>query len=267
MFTRGASIILISALLLPGCAEPTPANPSFPITYPQARQAIDEMAAHPKPLARPVVIIGGYHDPYVSPPYVAAQIRKLTPDAQTLGAAVGFYATMEDCRQHVIDAVDQAYPSTDPVWTTEVDVIGLSLGGLIGRYAAAASQDSQHPRRLRIARLLTVSSPHSGASLAEVGAFTQLERDLHPKSDFMKYVAACDASATYQLIPYARLGDSIVGEQYAAPPGQIPFWLATPATEGGHSGAWTDVRILADIARRLRDEPPFTREPRTPLPK
>jgi hypothetical protein len=36
--------------------------------------------------------------------------------------------------------------------------------------------------------------------------------------------------------------------------------------QGAHLAAHTDPRLLADIARRLRNETPFTTEPRTPLP-
>jgi hypothetical protein len=70
----------------------------------------------------------------------------------------------------------------------------------------------------------------------------------------------------YELVPYVRLGDSIVGPEHAAPEGQTPWWVPLPAAETAHIGAFGDARILADIARRLRDERPLTEDPPAPLP-
>jgi len=33
----------------------------------------------------------------------------------------------------------------------------------------------------------------------------------------------------YELVPYARLCDTAVGEQNTAPPGYTPWWVPTPA--------------------------------------
>jgi hypothetical protein len=54
---------------------------------------------------------------------------------------------------------------------------------------------------------------------------------------------------------------------HAAPPGANPFWLPNPPLKMAHLGAIMDIRILADIARRLRGEEPFTQFPATPLPE
>ncbi len=68
----------------------------------------------------------------------------------------------------VIDAVDQKFPSSDPEVTTEVDVIGYSMGGLAARYAAMpATAVNLSKRRLQIGRLFTISSPHRGALWGE----------------------------------------------------------------------------------------------------
>src|SRR5438309_438158 len=166
---RAALGFIATALLLlahAGCAA-QPANPSFPITYDDADKAIDEMRAHPKPLTRPLVVIGGFLDPNVSPPLFAHRFRTLTGEGTIVPVSVGLCGSFDECRQKVIDAVDRACPTGDPSFTTEVDVVGASLGGLVGRYAAAPSRDPAHPRRLTVARLFTISSPHAGATLAE----------------------------------------------------------------------------------------------------
>ncbi len=138
--------------------------------------------------------------------------------------------------------------------------------GWSARYAATPSRDPRHPRRLRIARLFTIASPLSGASLAKVGHLNQLHIDLRPGSEFIKYIDSNSAPAAYELYAYARLHDHLVGEEYSAPAGQNPLWLAGLPLEDAHLGAVCDVRILADIGRRLRYEQPFSKEPITPLP-
>jgi hypothetical protein len=144
--------------------------------------------------------------------------------------------------------------------------VGASLGGLVGRYAAAPSRQGKSPRRLRIARLFTISSPHAGAKLAEAVPLTDFGHELRPGSEFLRYVAQYDASARYEIYPYVHLDDEIVGDRNAAPPGQNPYWLANAAPLPPHMGAILDERILADISRRLRGETPYTLPPAGPLP-
>lgn len=250
-----------------GCAAPVePQNPAFPVTTEQADAATAAMRERPRALARPLVIVGGFWDFNISPPLFAQHFRQLTGDDRILGVSVGLCGSFAECRRTVIEAVDESFPCADPTWTTEVDVIGASLGGLVARYAAAPPDDPSRPRRLKIARLFTISSPHAGATLADAVALTAFHRDMCPGSEFLKGLAARDAEATYELYPYVLLGDEIVGQQHAAPPGRNPYWLTAPGFPLPHLAAMMDARILADIARRLRGEEPFTRGPAVPLP-
>jgi pimeloyl-ACP methyl ester carboxylesterase len=243
-----------------------PNNPSFPVTFSEASQAVAQMRSDPRPLPRPLVIIGGFWDPNVSPPLFKNWFKGVTSDGQIITISVGLCGSFEECRRRVIEAVDAACPTADPDFTAEVDVVGASLGGLVARHAAAPSDDPTHPRRLRIARLFTISTPHSGARLAQLVSLTDYHRDMRPNSLFLQRLAAFDAAVTYELYPYVRLSDEIVGARHAAPPGKQPFWLPNPPLKIPHLGAMMDVRILADIARRLRGETPFTHFPPTPLP-
>lgn len=254
-------------MLLTACtAKPT--NPSFPTTFSDANRAIGEMRASPCVLRRPLVIIGGMFDPNVSPPLYRMWFERVTRDSQVITVSVGLCGSFDECRRKVIYAVQAKCPSSDPEWTSEVDVVGASLGGLIGRYAAAPSKDPAHSRRLRIARLFSISSPHSGANLAKSMAITQFHRDMRPGSNFLLTLAGNDSEANYSLYPYVRLNDEIVGERFAAPPGVTPLWLPNPRWMPSHSGAMCDERILADIARRLRGEEPLSHAPATtPLPE
>jgi len=256
-------LLLLTAL---GCAS-QPTNPSFPLTTDQAERALDYMSSHPQPLQRPLIVVGGFLDFNISPPLYKWHFNRISGDDRIVTVSLGLCGSFEDCRRALIDAVDQAFPSDDPTFTTEVDVVGASLGGLAARFAAAPSPDADHPRRLRIKRLFSISSPHAGAVFASEFGFTQFHRDMCPGSAFLESLAASDADAKYKLFPYVRLGDGIVGDQYAAPPNQTAWWVSNPPLQFAHAGALTDPRILADIARRLRGEHPFATLPRAPLPE
>ena len=290
-----------AALLATGCAAHPP-NPSFNVSNDDAREALREMRHDAKPLPRPLVVLGGLDDPGVATTVLTDDFRELSGnDPRVIGVSFFFCGSFDGCRKRVIDAVDKAFPSDDPVWTTEVDVVAVSMGGLVARYAAAeptpakkpesneeaASQPStiHAPRRLRIARLFTISSPHRGASLAFLPTFNQLQIDMRAGSKFLRRLDACDelaldASSTaavsattttrpiggYELIPYVRLDDMIVGERNAAPAGWTPWWVPAVPLQDSHLFAIADPRIVADIARRLRGEPPLTTGPPAPLP-
>jgi hypothetical protein len=255
--------------LLAACAT-HPENPAFPLTTGQAYAAVAQMQNHPVTISRPLVIIGGFLDPDIAPPFFAHYFASITTKAKIIPVSVGFCGSFDQCRDTVISAVDKACPTSDPNWTTQVDVVGISLGGLVARYSAAPPRPdskSKSARRLSIARLYTISSPLSGAKLARLLAITNFHRDMRPGSDFLKYLATTYPLASYQIIPYVHLDDGIVGDRFAAPPGQNPYWLPNDTPLPPHVGAVLDERILADISRRLRNEKPFTIPPPGPLPE
>jgi hypothetical protein len=84
--------------------------------------------------------------------------------------------------------------------------------------------------------------------------------------------AAIQAKATpddaaYPIYPYVRRHDGWIGESNAAPPGwPAAWWVPNQPFQDAHIGCCTDPRIVADVARRLRGETPFTLDPPAPLP-
>ena len=246
-----------------GCASDV--NPSFQLTSADAKVAWSAMADDQKPLARPILILGGIYDPGLAAAKVERSLREITGEADHDRIVhVGFLDTLsfDGAAAKAIEVLDKHLPSNDPSRTIEVDVIGFSMGGLVARYAASDLYATESGRRLRIARLFTVSSPHQGAKLAWVPMPDSRVSDMRSGSDFLKQLNA--ESQSYEIIAYARLGDEVVGEENAAPPGQSPYWLSKQVFS--HASAYSDTRILADVARRLRDETPFTRGPASPLP-
>lgn len=231
----------------------------------QAKSAWKQMQDDPKPLERPLVVLGGIYDPGVVASHVADEMREVA-NANSRILPVSFFTngSFESCAQRLIEAIETEFPSDDPEQTIEVDAIGFSMGGLVARYAACRPKEGDLGRkRLKIRRLFTIGTPHRGAKLAWIPTFDRRIIDMRRDSAFLN--ALNNQQADYEIVPYTRLGDGVVGAQNAAPPGQDPWWLGKPFSLP-HLMAGHDVRILTDIARRLRGEPAFATRPPAPLP-
>jgi hypothetical protein len=254
-------------LIMGGCTSHAPFNSSFPVTIKQAEAARHQMQAAPKPLARPVVVLSGILDPGLISQTLAIHLRRITGEQRIISVAFPGSMTFEACRAKVIDRVERAFASTDSGWTTEVDVVAISMGGIVARFAALQGDANRRPaRRLRIANLYTISTPHRGARLAALPTFDQRRVDMRSGSDLLQRLDAALPAARYTLYPYVRLGDLVVGAANAAPPGSTAWWLPNPPLALAHAGAYSDPRIVTDIVRRLRGEPPWTISPPAPLP-
>jgi hypothetical protein len=272
-----SAMLLLFATLGVGCASPK-GNSSFAVSTSDAQRVLHDMRGDPKPLSRPLVVLAGFFDPGVASGHLRKAFKELTGDDRVIGVSFLFCGDFDDCRRQVIAAVDKAFPSDDPEWTTEVDVVGVSMGGLVGRYAAAPVQpaapspkgagDGEKPqqRRLRVARLFTIGTPHRGASLATLPTLSRLQLDMRAGSEFLRRLDDAGAAAEYEVYPYVRLGDVIVGAANAAPQGRDPWWVPGEPLQDSHMMAMMDARIIADVARRLRGEAPLTTHPPQPLP-
>jgi pimeloyl-ACP methyl ester carboxylesterase len=253
-----ASVLLLAPL---GCAA-RHTNSSFPMTVAEARQDWERMCESPRPPERPVVVIGGYADLGIAPASMEARLRHiLGPKAVIIPVDVGFEMTMTGARERLIRRVAEALPETKSDDPPEVDVVAVSMGGLVARFAAVPLKGGG---RLRIARLFTICSPHQGARLAEVPTLEGRVIDMRHGSGFLTELNGQERD--YELVCYARLGDSIVGEENCAPPGMSPWWVEAPPLEAPHLAAPMDLRILADIGRRLRGEEPIAHGTAQPLP-
>ena len=308
---------------LAACSADQPLNPSFSLTLDDAQAAMKQMKENQVKLRRPVVVVGGYRDPGIGSGNTKARVERMVNNPSVLNVPTGMTFTFDQAADRLVDAIEKEFPSDDPNWTTEVDVIGISMGGLVARYAAmpvdgpdskcataaradvgssatvtATSSDrtdsssagasknsaartapvapdaSDAPpapapparKRLRVARLFTISSPHRGAKLAPVVFFDPLAIDMHGGSAFLAKLDAALPDAGYELVPYVRLSDEIVGENNAAPPGMKAWWVQNQPFQFSHLNCGRDERILADIARRLRGEQPYTTSPPAELP-
>lgn len=243
-----------------------PENASFPLTIREARADLRAMSEQPKALERPVIVLAGFFDPGIASWKAAEMLRDATGDRERI-ISVSFLTTssFEQCRARVLEAVEKEFASSDPSASIEVDVVGISMGGLVGRYCAAAPMgDAQGEKRLRIRRLFTIGSPHKGASMAKLPTLDERQMKMRAGSDLLGHLD--EGPIDYEIIPYVRLGDTIVGAQNTAPEGMTPWWVPNQPMEFAHMQAFDDPRIICDIARRLRGDRPWTSVPPQPLP-
>jgi len=252
-----------------GCASNGHVNPSFSISVQDAEEALDAMRDDPKPLDRPVLVIGGWANTSLMTARLSGSFRNVAEDNAAIEHVSLLSCTSFDsCRQRIIKTVDETFGEPDATResgeTVEVDVVAYSMGGLAARYAAAPRIDDG--RRLKVRRLFTIATPHRGAQMAPIARFEQRASDMLGGSAFLAMLDRVFADAEYEVIAYARLGDVIVGAANCAPPGVALWWVPNRTFEFSHHDAFRDPRIVADIARRLRGETPFTREPASPLP-
>jgi pimeloyl-ACP methyl ester carboxylesterase len=217
------------------------------------------MHRDPKPLERPLVILAGISDPAVSS---GAMFEALAPGFIGPIVEVHFFDehTFEGARQKLLRSLSEELGKPQHA-LPEVDVVAFSMGGLVARFAATPDEVG---RRLPIRRLYTLCTPHLGARMAGFPLGTPQSADMKITSDFM--IGLSEARRDYDLYCYARLDDITVGEEFAAPDGVPLWWVGTPNGEWSHMHAFEDPRVLADIGRRIRTEPPFSTLPAAPLP-
>ena len=256
-------------------------NPDFPCTHEFAAMEMERMRATPVVPRRPVVVLAGYHAWKFTVGLLARRLHGMVggPEGMYVSMAYPLSGDIEAIARRVVREVDARFPAERGVGgaggaggagvhaMTEVDVVGVSMGGLVARAAASLPLvDGQ--KRLRIARLFTLATPHRGAALAErVGVLRpdSAARCMRPGSEFLERLNAGLASAKYELVCYARLNDTWVGASRTAPPGREPIWVSGTRVLS-HITITQDARIAVDIARRLRGEEPLavkgTRPPR-----
>jgi len=250
------AIILIQPVLV-GCAGTRLVNPDFAVPRSAIEADQHRMIDDPRPAPRPMVVLGGWRTWDVSTRGLASRIRRLVGTDRTRVLSVSFLlkSDLESMARKVIRRVEQRWPSDDPEQTIEVDVVGLSMGGLVARLAAA-EPDPRTGKRLRIARLFTIGTPHRGAKLADHIAIDRAARQMRAGSALLRRLDSPSTESDYALVAYARTNDRWVGATRSSPPGQDPIWTPGPRFMS-HQTISLDKWIITDIARRIRGEAPL----------
>lgn len=213
-----------------------------------AREELRRMAASPGMLERPLLVMSGYRATRQLSAALAADLGRLFTSAARIVPVSFFSASSFDAACGVVRAVLEREGLADQ----ELDIVGVSMGGLVGRTLALPGEG-----HVRVRRLFTLCTPHRGARLAEVLAPDPAAIAMVGGSAHLARLDDALPSAQYELVCYARTRDWWVGTDRCAPPGHEAIVLETPPASLGHLLCSRDPRAQADIGRRLRSEPPW----------
>lgn len=232
-------------------------DPNHPLHPASIDREWRRLLDHPVGLRRPLVVFSGWRAPAWAAMNTAERLRRLTgaPRDMVLPVHFTFHNRFDSMLRCAIERVDAAWPTERAHSTVEIDVVGVSMGGLIARAAAAPATARHVGRRLAIANLYTISTPHRGARLARYIAPDAPARDMRPGSPWLARLDEALLCCEYNLVCYTLLNDLWVGATNTAPPGHHPIWFPG-GLFGNHILVTLDRRILIDIARRLRGEEP-----------
>jgi hypothetical protein len=274
---RAAFLMALCLVGLGGCiALPSPSESAAPVTREKAATDLSGLYRDPRPLARPVVVLGGYRTLGIHAASLVSKLKHATSgkDEDFLYLFYPLDTDLDHIAAMVARKVDERWPSADPKQTVPVDVVGVSMGGLVARWAALPPMERVRGgdgaegaagKRLNVVRLFTFSTPHRGALMAEKVHIDGAACDMCGGSAFLETLDERRSAHPYELVCYAQLGDTIVGATRAAPPGEDPIW-----TDGtmmfSHLSSVENPIFVVDVARRLRGERPIV-TPSGPPPR
>lgn len=235
--------------------SPRRENPDFHLTREAIRAERARMHAEPRPLARPVVILAGWRSPRLQGFGLADRLAPLTSASRADFIPITYALTGDLARAQARarDVLLAKFGEAGP----DVDIIGISMGGLVARLLALEPRPP-----VRIARLFTISTPHGGASLARWIRPDRASRAMRPGSALLARLDAALPQAEYEFICYAQLRDWWVGARRCHPPGRSSHWIDVAGPVDFLFSHFTSPRrwpIILDIARRLRGESPLAR--------
>lgn len=242
-------------------------NPCFDVRDEALTAAQNSLAESPANLPRPLVVLAGWRSPPMPDGGVLARLGPMIPGARdTLSVTYASLWTIESAARRVVARVQERFPHTGTSDTAEVDVIAISMGGLVARLAASGSF-AKAQRRLRIARLFTLATPHRGARLASFVRPDPAAAAMRPGSEFLRSLDDELARSSFELTCYAQLRDWWVGARNTSPPGHVPIWCEPRDAFGrwlSHFAINFNPRVLTDVALRLRGMTPLSREGAAP---
>ena len=248
-----ARVVDLAGFALSPLAQ-TCTNPGVNITRAEAKRDLERMKRDRRDLQRPVVLLNGYH----AWAGVICSPRDLLRDCTSrkaddfLAISYGLHTDFDRLRETVLKKVRERFGESQPL-----DVVGYSMGGILGRVCASGDDG------MRIERLFTLASPHRGAKLADritidsAGRSMRAGSDLLSKLDSESHPQSTAAKSGPSFIRcYTQTNDPVVGATRASPPGVHPVWVGGTKLLSHFSTLHNPV-LLADLARHLRGEAPL----------
>lgn len=252
-------LLLVFVAALSGCATLTPGGGSARI--PDVKESVDDIARmrrDPRPIDGSVLVFSGWADPGFLNGKLVRRIQRVTLDTEVTGRQFATAWTMDDCVRKAMDAIERVRPASHvpSEGPFEVSIVAHSMGGLVARNLARHLDRMDDPPA-RIRRIFTIGTPHRGARLASLPTLDPKVVAMRADSDFLAELDRELAEGRCpEIVAYTRTEDIIVGELNTAPRGGTVRIVPRPLLGFGHIQAASDPRILADIMRILRAEPP-----------
>ena len=205
----------------------------------------------------PILVVAGWIDWGIGADRAADELEERFPDRPIVGVSPGWHGTFDAAAAATVEALEEHFPSDDPDATIEVDVVAISMGGLTARHAATEAAPG---KRLRVRRMFTLATPHSGALASGRFGYFGTGADMRPGSGFLadldRREAASPEGHRYPIVQYARDRDFTIGEDGVVLPPHLSrrgllIRMPTPWWQTGHKDIYGDNRIFDDIARRM----------------
>ena len=256
--------ILALVILLSGCTTLTGPSKDNPLPKSELRTALEQMRAEPVEIERPVVVIDGWLN-YGGASVIKRELKDLTGAEEDLFVKYHYpliFTTLESNARKIVKMVEERWPSDDPEWTTEVDAVGFSMGGLIARVAAESPREGKKLRkRLKVKRMFTIAAPHKGTGWwIRWAAIDQMSWAVSIwGGSYRSWLDERLIEADYDLYCYGQGNDWIAGNNFEA--AGYPEIKARGLFLFSHTGSYGNYRHLADIAARLRGEDPIVPDP------
>jgi hypothetical protein len=234
-------------------------NPDFHLDDAALHAEMARMAREPRPLERPVVILGGWHSPGVANWSIESVLRPHTSGRKEdfLSITYPFHLSVGGAAAAAVRTMRER-----GFWDRELDLVGVSMGGVVARGLAAGAFGHGE---MRVRRIFTIATPHRGAKIARVAVLDRCAWELRPGSKFMAGINRRNGeerNSGPELVCYGALRDWWIGARNTAPPWAQPHWIDVPPGFGrlcSHFAINHDRRVLVDIALRLRGEEPIAK--------
>lgn len=229
-------------------------------------QIQEQLRASRVGLARPLAVIGGWRSPPIMSNALARRLSELTTGNRDDIFAMS-YALSGSIQGAASKLRARLIPWLEVRGTRELDIVAISMGGLVARHLAMSGAWGARSDRFRIRRLFTIATPHQGASLTRWFKLDLAAIAMTPGSSMLRAMDACLANAgdhADELTCYVQRKDWYIGTWNAAPQGRELRWVHPPNFVGAcmsHFTAHQHKSIITDIALRLRGEAPLAATP------
>ena len=188
---------------------------------------------------RPIIMVHGYAMNRANFIPLARRLAKAG-----LGPIVGFeYWTLgktASAARRLGEFVDRVRSETG---ATHVDIIGHSMGGVVGRYYVTFGGGDGV-----VSNLVTIGSPHSGTEVAPVG-LGRPTKELFLGSSLMQRLAAAKLPTQTKLTVIWSRGDALVSGEHAA---RIKGVDELVLDDVGHLSMLTSRTVADALIERLR---------------